>query len=149
MRFRFAALLVLAACADETLGGIDAVCETDADCEAGLECDEHDVKTCQEPHSDPPINQGGGDPSGGAPSTGGEGGGEPSICDAYCACMSDTCSSFDAYPYANEAACLAACEAFTAEELACFGGFCEAASTGTPTEHQCEHAWGDAGTSEC
>lgn len=90
-----------------------------------------------------------GAPGGGAPGTGGSAGGVATPCGAYCACMSDTCASFDAYPYADEAACLTACEGFTTEELGCFGSFCENASTGTPTEHQCEHAWGDGGTSEC
>jgi hypothetical protein len=63
--------------------------------------------------------------------------------------MSETCSSFAAYPFADEQACLTKCQTFSADEIACFGAFCETASTGTPTEHQCEHAWADQGTSEC
>ncbi|MBL8739726.1 MAG: hypothetical protein JNK04_01495 [Myxococcales bacterium] len=140
-------LLVLVACDGEPLGGVDAPCETNADCEAGLECDDsHGAATCQEPH-DHPV--GGGDPSGGAASTGGGGGGAPTACEAYCACLDATCASFPSYPFADEPACLAACEGFTTDELSCFGAFCEQASTGTPTEHQCEHAWGDGGTAEC
>jgi hypothetical protein len=152
MRSFFAALFVLVACDSETLGGEGASCETDAECEAGLECDDaHTPKTCEVPHdhpSDGGAGAGGAPTSGGAPSTGGAGGGEPSLCDAYCGCMSESCASYDAYPFADEAACLSACEAFTTEELSCFGGFCEQAS-GAPSEHLCEHAWGALGTKEC
>lgn len=51
--------LHLAGCGDDTGGGtggggaVDAACETDDDCQEGLECDDHDGEaTCQEPHDD-------------------------------------------------------------------------------------------------
>jgi hypothetical protein len=73
------------------------------------------------------------------------------ICEAFCGCMQTACSSFDAYPYADEAACMTACEAFDEAQLTCFGGFCQQAmdSEGTLVEHYCEHAWGALGNEKC
>lgn len=78
-------------------------------------------------------------------------GGSSELCAAFCGCMTATCSSYDAYPYADEAACMAACEAFDEAQLNCFGGFCQQAmdSEGTLAEHYCEHAWGALGDEKC
>jgi hypothetical protein len=52
--------LAASACSDETgdggFGGgaaVDEPCESNEDCQEGLECDDHDGEaTCQEPHDD-------------------------------------------------------------------------------------------------
>ncbi len=83
--------------------------------------------------------------------TGGETTGADEVCAAFCGCMQTACASYDAYPYADEAACLAACDALDETTLQCFGGFCQQAmdAEGTLAEHYCEHAWGDLGNDKC
>lgn len=63
-------------------------------------------------------------------------------CATYCACMSTTCSDQPGYPFADEAACLAACADFTAEHLACQTDACEDAKIAIDKAHDCEHASG-------
>jgi len=77
--------------------------------------------------------------------------GSSELCEAFCGCMETTCVSFDAYPYADPAACMTACEAFDDATLGCFGSFCQQAmnSEGTLVEHYCEHAWGELGDEKC
>jgi len=77
--------------------------------------------------------------------------GDTALCEAFCGCMAATCSGYDAYPYADEAACLDACAAFDEPTLACYGSFCQQAtdSEGTLVEHYCEHAWGALGNEKC
>ncbi len=73
------------------------------------------------------------------------------LCAAFCGCMETACVSYDAYPYADTAACMTACEAFDEATLSCFGGFCQQAldAEGTLAEHYCEHAWGELGDQKC
>ena len=88
----------------------------------------------------------------GSTSTGvGETTGDDTLCLAFCGCMQTTCSGYEAYPYADDAACMTACEAFDEATLQCFGGFCQQAmeTEGTLAEHYCEHAWGDLGNQKC
>lgn len=48
-----APMLFLGACADGSLAGPGEACETEADCEEGLECHLHDGEMeCEEPHDD-------------------------------------------------------------------------------------------------
>ena len=77
--------------------------------------------------------------------------GSSELCEAFCGCMETACASYDAYPYADSAACMTACEAFDETTLGCFGGFCQQAmdSEGTLAEHYCEHAWGELGDEKC
>lgn len=63
-------------------------------------------------------------------------------CATYCACMVATCASEPNYPFAGEAACLAACAGFTADDRSCYTGHCEDAKTAADKEHDCEHASG-------
>ena len=83
--------------------------------------------------------------------TTGETSGNSELCMAYCGCMQSTCTSYEGYPYADEAACITACEALDGIVLQCFGGFCEQAvnSEGTLIEHYCQHAWGELGNEKC
>lgn len=71
---------------------------------------------------------------------GGDAGSTP--CATYCACMSTTCSDQPDYPFADDAACLAACANFTAEHLACQSDACEDAKIAVDKAHDCEHASG-------
>lgn len=84
--------------------------------------------------------------TGGEDSTGGD-----ELCVAFCGCMQTACSGYEAYPYADEPACLAACEALDEPTLQCYGGFCQQAADadGSLAEHFCEHAWGDLGDDKC
>lgn len=77
--------------------------------------------------------------------------GSSELCEAFCGCMETTCVSFDAYPYADTAACMTACEVLDEATLGCFGSFCQQAmdSEGTLVEHYCEHAWGELGDEKC
>lgn len=77
--------------------------------------------------------------------------GSTELCEAFCGCMETACVSYDAYPYADNAACMTACEAFDEATLGCFGSFCQQAmdSEGTLVEHYCEHAWGELGDEKC
>ncbi len=96
-----------------------------------------------------------GDPqTDGSSSSGGgssETGADTELCEAFCGCMDLSCSAYDAYPYADTAACMTACAAFTDAQLECFGSFCQQATDGEGTlvEHYCEHAWGDLGDQKC
>ncbi len=94
--------------------------------------------------TDPQETEGSG--SGSETSEGGD-----ALCEAFCGCMAESCASFDGYPYADEVACMAACESWDAATLSCFGGFCEQAANSSPdlAEHQCEHAWGELGDEKC
>ncbi|MBX3213025.1 MAG: hypothetical protein KF850_13390 [Labilithrix sp.] len=60
-------------------------------------------------------------------------------CSDYCACMLSTCAS----KFANEAACLATCGAFSDEDFTCYSTHCEDAKTASDPAHDCEHASGD------
>jgi hypothetical protein len=124
-------------------------CTEDAQCAEGLTCDlAHEEATCEVPHSDatPQSSSSGGDGGAG----GGAGGGDPaSDCELLCSCLEATCSSLEGYPYADTAACLTNCEAHTAEEVTCWGQFCDQAATSADPDHLCEHAWGDLGLEEC
>ncbi|MEM6295741.1 MAG: hypothetical protein AAGA54_31000 [Myxococcota bacterium] len=73
------------------------------------------------------------------------------LCEAFCTCMEANCASYDAYPYADSAECMTACEALDDVTLSCFGGFCEQAGgvDGGLAEHYCEHAWGQLGSDKC
>lgn len=155
----------LAACDDEEKGQADAPCTADADCADGLTCDLHGGAegTCQVPHEHGSVGGSGGESTGGSAaggdageggaaggSSGGAGGVGASVCEAYCGCLEATCSTLDGYPFADEPACLTACEGFTAEELDCWGAMCEqAAMTPGALDHLCEHAWGEVGLAEC
>lgn len=78
--------------------------------------------------------------------------GDPAVCEALCACMLLNCSSYEAYPYADNQACMDACTALDAPLVQCYGGFCEQASTEPNeglAEHWCEHAWGELGADKC
>lgn len=80
------------------------------------------------------------------------GGGATGDCEAFCGCMTAHCSQYEAYPYADEAACMDACAALLPATLTCFAGFCtDAELEPSPglAEHWCEHAWGELGTDEC
>lgn len=70
----------------------------------------------------------------------------PGPCEAYCACMTATCASEPGYPFADEAACLAACAGFSADDRACYTDHCEDAKTAADKKHDCDHA---AGTTAC
>ncbi|HVH45188.1 MAG TPA: hypothetical protein VM925_22705 [Labilithrix sp.] len=63
-------------------------------------------------------------------------------CTAYCACMTATCASESSYPFADEAACLSACAAFSDANRTCYAASCEDAKTAADKEHDCEHASG-------
>jgi hypothetical protein len=65
-------------------------------------------------------------------------------CADYCVCMATTCSDQPDYPYADEAACLVACNAFTAEDRTCHAAACEEAKTAEAEDkdHECMHASG-------
>ena len=82
---------------------------------------------------------------------GGTTGGTNELCEAFCGCMDTACASYDAYPYADSAACMTACESLDEAMLSCFGGFCQQAmdAEGTLAEHFCEHAWGELGADKC
>lgn len=84
-----------------------------------------------------PAEDAGGDDAGGDDAG-------PTPCEAYCACMGATCATEPAYPFADDAACLSACAAFSSEDLTCRAASCEAAksSSGHDKEHDCEHASG-------
>jgi hypothetical protein len=135
--------------------GVDEPCASDDECQEGLVCDDHGGdKTCQEPHGHGSTTASstatGTSTSTGMQGGGGEGGGSADPCAAYCACLQPTCGSFEEYPYSAAGSCLAACQAYTGEELGCFSAFCTQASEAVAgKEHLCEHAWGGAGTSEC
>jgi hypothetical protein len=66
----------------------------------------------------------------------------------YCGCLGQACASFAGYPHADEAACLAACEGLSEPELTCWSAYCDQALD-DPSEHVCEHAWGELGLDEC
>lgn len=91
--------------------------------------------------------------SGGSGSTGSTDSGSTSGgnagCAAYCTCMSGTCATEVGYPWADEAACLSACEQFTTAEMTCWDMWCYQASLGGAVDHLCEHAWGANGLDEC
>lgn len=70
-------------------------------------------------------------------------------CLAYCECMDRTCASAPNYPFGKAGSCLTACASFTAEERACFTGFCTGGADGGPSQHVCDHATGKLGLSEC
>ena len=179
------------ACTSSGAGGVGAPCETKADCEGELVCDEHEGQaSCQEPHGHGGDSEGttehahesegttehahdsgstghahdsgsttehadSGSTTGTASSEDGStttGGGVSAECEAYCGCLTKSCSEYEAYPHVDEAACLAACAGLDAEALTCFSGFCEdAAAERSPdlAEHYCEHAWGELGTDKC
>ena len=59
-------------------------------------------------------------------------------CPAYCECMKTACAS----EFADEAACLSACAAFSAKDVTCFATHCEKAKTAADPAHDCEHASG-------
>lgn len=144
--------LLLVACGGD-LGGLDAPCTQDAQCAQDLVCDVHAPRTCQEAHDHPGTGGHGGEAgTGGTTAIGGGGQAEggASVCGLYCACMVDACAAIEGYPYEDEAACTSACEAFSADELDCFGSFCvQASQSPGAVDHLCEHAWGAAGTDEC
>ncbi|MBX3209426.1 MAG: hypothetical protein KF764_30615 [Labilithrix sp.] len=87
-----------------------------------------------------------GDGGGSEPSDVDAGGGETDAatdapadpCPVYCACMLSTCAS----EFADEAACLSACAAFSAKDYACYAKHCEDAKTAADPSHDCEHASG-------
>jgi hypothetical protein len=183
---------IVMACGSQ-VGGVGAPCETKADCEGELVCDEHEGQaSCQEPHghgesdaesaahgtdateshhgpstgsesSSDPDDTGAASTSstGGADSesatapatdTGTTGGGASLECQSYCTCLTAECSEYDAYPHADEQACLDACAALAPDSLTCFAGFCEDAAVERSEnleEHWCEHAWGELGTDKC
>lgn len=147
-------LTFVVACGDDTGGGGGAggdslrgegeACTEDAQCAEGLTCDlAHEEATCEPPHGDVASSSS----SGGE---GGAGGGAPaSDCELLCACLEETCSALEGYPYADGAACMASCASRSEAEVTCWGGFCQQASTSADPAHSCEHAWGDAGLDEC
>lgn len=150
----FFAIVALGPLACEDPAGIDEPCESDESCEEGLVCDGHGGElTCQEPHGHGPTattaTTSSGSTSSGAMGGGG-GGGASDPCADYCACLEPACGTFAEYPYDAAGSCLAACQAYTQPELACFSAFCVQASEAVAgKEHLCEHAWGGAGTGEC
>ncbi len=102
------------------------------------------------------------DPTGGSGSTSGGPAGSTSegeestggpvdpACASLCDCVDASCSTLPGYPFDSSADCLDQCTGFTAEETACWGGFC-AEITDNPAlaDHLCEHAWGGLGLQEC
>ncbi len=121
--------------------------------ETGHDTEEHDTEEHDTEDHDSGSETGAetdaGTSTGEGSSSGGQGSAE---CEAFCGCMQANCASFDAYPYADEAACMTACEGLNETERSCFAGFCEdAANEPSPAlaEHWCEHAWGELGTDEC
>ncbi len=73
-----------------------------------------------------------------------------SPCEAYCTCMEQNCRMVS-YPWANRAACLTACGAFSAPARTCFTTFCMSVPTVSAgeREHTCEHGSGELGAAEC
>lgn len=63
-------------------------------------------------------------------------------CEIYCECAGQVCKSQPAYPFADEAACLSACEAFASDDLRCFNDACEGARFSADPSHGCQHATG-------
>ena len=94
-----------------------------------------------------------GETTGDAETTGDETtGGDTAECLAFCDCMVAQCSEFEAYPFADPAACTTFCGDLSSVELTCFSGFCEDAAVEPNMglqEHWCEHAWGELGTDKC
>ncbi len=127
-------------------GGTDigAPCDKDEQCGGDLICDVHDGKgTCQTPHE---HVSGGGGMAGS--STAAETVDE--VCTDYCACLDAHCAKVGQFPYADTAACEAACAGFAAEERTCLAAYCVFAAMEDPAlAHYCEHASGSLGLAEC
>lgn len=69
-------------------------------------------------------------------------------CDAYCRCLAGACAAIDGYPFAAPGSCSAACSAQSPAERACYPRWCAKAES-SRAKHDCEHAWGGAGVTEC
>lgn len=59
-------------------------------------------------------------------------------CSEYCTCMLSACAG----EFADEAACLSTCAAFSEEDFTCYAKHCEDAKTAADPAHDCEHASG-------
>lgn len=127
-------------------GGTDigAPCDKDEQCGGDLICDVHDGKgTCQTAHEHV---------SGGAGTAGSSTATETvdEVCTDYCACLDAHCAKVGQFPYADTAACEAACAGFAAEERTCLAAYCVFAAMEDPAlAHYCEHASGSLGLAEC
>jgi hypothetical protein len=79
------------------------------------------------------------------------GGGPSEACVSYCQCMMQYCSTQNGYPFASNSACLTRCGQFSQAERTCWARFCTMAGMQSPgmRGHNCEHAWGELGSSEC
>lgn len=89
-------------------------------------------------HDEDPVDSGGGGGDGGADADTAS-----AVCATYCSCFLATCTSdAGASPYADEAACLAACNGsgFDAKGRTCVAAACERAKTAADKKHECEHA---------
>lgn len=71
------------------------------------------------------------------------------LCQTYCACLNDTCSTQTGYPFAAAGSCATACAAMNADQRKCWPNWCEQAKASANKEHLCEHAWGALGLDEC
>jgi hypothetical protein len=73
----------------------------------------------------------------------------PDDCVPYCACIKAACTT--KYPYPDDGTCLATCHTFGADDLECWGKFCEKAKTLSEEAkgHTCDHALGKEGSDEC
>jgi hypothetical protein len=64
--------------------------------------------------------------------------------------MEQRCQSTPGYRYPDRDHCLAACAAFTTEQLMCWSIWCEDVLTQPRIiTHLCEHAWGQYALDEC
>lgn len=137
----FLPFVLLLACGDGT--DIGAPCDKDDQCVGDLICDVHDGKgTCQTPHDHVSAGL-----TGTAMGTAGAVG---EVCASYCMCLEQHCARVDHFPYADAAACTAACGEFTDEERTCWTAYCAFAVSEDPAlTHYCEHASGSLGVAEC
>ena len=138
-------------------GGDSGSSGTGHEHETGHETEHHDTGATEGHDSGSETGHTtGGSETGPQPTTTTDGGattgGASEECQTFCECMGTNCSEFAAYPFADEAACMGYCEGLTADERACFNGFCDDAAVEPSMglqEHWCEHAWGELGTEEC
>jgi hypothetical protein len=71
-------------------------------------------------------------------------------CASYCACVSKQCAKYAMAPaWVKDATmCPARCAMFNQQQRACWPTFCDP-NAASVSEHDCEHAWGGLGLSEC
>ena len=71
-------------------------------------------------------------------------------CVPYCMCLTKQCAQpADAPAWVkDQGMCVAKCATFSAQERACWSGFCDVNAASVPA-HACVHAWGGHGLDEC